>query len=147
METREVSAESYRFFITEELIKLGGVATDARIMQRIEEVFSPYWAPADRRAIKGRKTPKWQNMVDWVKATCGKHHWFYYRDGIYVLNPSIKGAPAIKHSILLWVITKDKSSSYSKRCPKCRKYQPLATVVCKCGHHFSKNERRHVIPA
>jgi hypothetical protein len=135
-----IDALSYRRFIVALLEHLGGVAHTSYVEQQIERYFQSKFGAADLEWLQSKRRRRWQNIVDFAKATSRIHQDFLFRDGVFILNRK----PLAK--LLQWASAKDAPESYGKVCPECKNYVKLGEPMCPiCKFVFPKKQaRRHI---
>lgn len=154
----ENSAKSYRAFMLAQLRKHGGVMTRDQLEAALLRNYEHTFGPDDVR--QAGKRLKWQNTLDWAKATCARKGQVATRSKtknkvkttfVVLLDPTITPAEWIE-----WARAKKKRKGFHKNCPKCGRKVPLGWKCCRkvvgikkstkakvrCGYVFPKKNRR-----
>ena len=143
----EISAGSYLKFIIARLRKFDGVIETEQLARDVFDAFYQDMTGADLQCLKGRKTPKWKNMVDWAKAVGAskeilatiKLEKLRY---VVLLDPEVTDANWIA---LAAEQSRKRGSGFRKQCPSCSRYQRLSDEVCQlCGADMPVSKKRRV---
>jgi hypothetical protein len=143
----EISAASYLEFIIARLRECNGVIEAEQLARDVFDAFYPDMTGADFNCLKGRRTPKWRNLVDWAKAV-GASKQLLATVKLEKLRYVVLLDPEITDSDWITLAREQigkRRPGFRKLCPSCSRYQRLSDKVCRlCGADMPVSKKRRV---
>lgn len=128
----ETSASSYRSFMMD-MLKKKPIITAKELEEAVIKNFRHTWGPDDLAPIKGKKTPKWKNNLDWAKVSARAKGLIYSRkalDQTYICC-------AVTCREMEWISSGCSKSSFTKQCKNCKITNKLSAKICEiCATAF-----------